>query len=53
MNKSDAKIFEKVSMDGRFGKYGDAKKDFGYFLVLIEMAVGYYNQEGYDIGTVH
>ena len=34
-------------------QYEAAKKDFGYFLVLIEMAVGYYNQEGYDIGTVH
>ena len=30
-----------------------AKKDFGYFQVLIEMAIGYYNREGYDTGTVH
>ncbi len=40
-------------MAGRFGKYGDAQKDFGYLLVLIETAVGYYNQEGHDIGGVH
>ena len=31
-----------------------AKSDFGYFLVLIETAGEYYDQEGYDdIGTVH
>jgi hypothetical protein len=29
------------------------KKGFGYFLMLIETAIGYYNQEGYDIGAVH
>jgi len=26
LNKSDAKIFEEVSMGGRFGKYGDATR---------------------------
>jgi len=30
-----------------------AKSDFGYFLMLIEMAVEYYEQEGYDMDTVH
>ena len=34
-------------------QYEAAKSDFGYFLMLIEMAIGYYNQEGYDMGTVH
>ena len=34
-------------------QYEAAKKDFGYFLVLIETAVGYYNREGYDIGSMH
>ena len=34
-------------------QFDAAKKDLGYFLVLIEMAIGYYNREGYDIGTVH
>ncbi|MCD6197213.1 MAG: hypothetical protein J7K15_01390 [Deltaproteobacteria bacterium] len=26
LNKSDAKIFREMSMGGRFGKYGDAKR---------------------------
>jgi len=26
LNKSDGKIFKEVSMGGRFGKYGDAKR---------------------------
>ncbi len=26
LNKSDAQIFKEVSMGGRFGKYGDAKR---------------------------
>ena len=26
LNKSDAKIFKEVTMAGRFGKYGDAKR---------------------------
>ena len=34
-------------------QYEAARKDSGYFLTLIEMAVGYYNREGDDIGTVH
>jgi len=34
-------------------QYEAAKKDFGYFLVLIEMAVGYYDQESHDGSTVH
>ena len=34
-------------------QYEAAKKDFGYFLVLIETAVEYYDQESYDIGTVY
>ena len=33
-------------------QYEAAKKDFGYFLVLIEMAIGFYGPGGYDIGTV-
>jgi len=27
LNKSDAKIFKEVPMGGRFGKYGDAKRN--------------------------
>ena len=33
-------------------QYEAAKKDFGYFLTLIETAIGYYRLEDYDIGTV-
>jgi hypothetical protein len=34
-------------------QYEAAKKHFGYFLVLIETAVEYYDQEGYEGGTLH
>ena len=34
-------------------QYEAAKKDFGYFLVLIETAIGFYGPGDYDIGTVH
>ena len=34
-------------------QYEAAKKDFGYFLTLIEMAIGYYRPEDYDVGAVH
>jgi hypothetical protein len=34
-------------------QYEAAKKDFGYFLVLIEMAVGFYGPRDHDIGAVH
>ncbi len=27
LNKSDTKIFKEVPMGGRFGKYGDAKRN--------------------------
>jgi hypothetical protein len=34
-------------------QYEAAQKDFGYFLVLIEMAVEYYDQDGYEGGSLH
>lgn len=34
-------------------QYEAAKKDFGYFLTLIETAIEYYRLEDYDIGSVH
>jgi hypothetical protein len=36
-------------------QYETAKKDFGYFLTLIEMAIGYYATEAQDLGnhTLH
>jgi hypothetical protein len=30
-----------------------ARKDFGYFVMLVEMAIGYYGIEGYEKDTVH
>ena len=30
-----------------------ARKDFGYFLTLVEMAIAYYGIEGYDKDTTH
>lgn len=34
-------------------QYEAAKKDFGYFLVLVEMAVAHYGPEGYDTDPEH
>lgn len=36
-------------------QYETAKRDFGYFLTLIEMAIGYYAAEAQDLGnhTLH
>jgi hypothetical protein len=34
-------------------QYEVAKNDLGYFLTLIEMAIGYYMPQGYDKDTVH
>jgi len=33
-------------------QYDAAKKNFGYFFTLIEMAVVHYRPEGYDVDTV-
>jgi hypothetical protein len=34
-------------------QYEAAKKDVWYFLVLIEMAIGFYGAGDHDLGTVH
>ena len=36
-----------------YQQHDAAKKDFGYFLTLIEMAIAYYEPEDRDMGTLH